>query len=274
MLNKTTSSTSLYILSAIGIWFVVSMIFLTIPQTKSNKIAENKEQFNTMVLQTGNKTLTGISYALPNGLILFDTATISTKDYDYDSDDSITKFVSRNITLNDVKYTPDDLVSISNTWLVLSKWSNMKLRAIAHTKLNDMAKEFYNIFWDKLVIVSAYRSYEYQRNLKKWCSDTLCALPGRSEHQLGLAIDIFAATTAGQFLSKAKFKQYYDRLALNAHRYGRHNTYQKWVAIDTYQPEPRHWRYVGRELATELFDSKMTLAEWYNSHTGSWNIQK
>jgi LAS superfamily LD-carboxypeptidase LdcB len=43
----------------------------------------------------------------------------------------------------------------------------MKLRAIAHSKLNDMAQEFYQIFGDKLVIVSAYRSYEYQKKLKK-----------------------------------------------------------------------------------------------------------
>jgi len=55
----------------------------------------------------------------------------------------------------------------------------------------------------------------------------LCAPAGHSEHQLGLAIDLFAATTADKFLSKADFRKYYDWLAANAHRYGWHNTYQK-----------------------------------------------
>lgn len=271
MNNFLEKPANLYIISAFWLWCIVSIMFFIKPQTNQNK---KENEFNNIITANTNSwSLSGISYALPNGLVLFDT-TLKTKDYDYDSDDSITKYVSRNITLNDIKYSPKDLVSISNQWLVLPKWSHMKLRAIAHSKLNDMAKEFYNIFWDKLVIVSAYRSYDYQKNLKKWCSDTLCALPGRSEHQLWLAIDIFAATTAGQFLSKTQFKQYYDRLAVNAHRYGRHNTYQKWVEIDTYQPEPRHWRYVGRELATELFDSKMTLAEWYKEHTSTWSIMK
>ena len=200
-------------------------------------------------------------YALSNGLILFDTK-ISTKEYDYTTDNSLQKYVSRDISLQDTTYVPNDLVSISDKWLVLNAPS-MKLRAIAHSKLNDMAQEFYQIFGDKLVIVSSYRSYGYQKSLKKWCSDTLCALPGRSEHQLGLAIDIFAATTAGDFLSKAQFKKYYEWLAINAHRYGWHNTYQKWVDIDTYQQEPRHRRYLGRELATELFNRKMTFWEWY-----------
>jgi LAS superfamily LD-carboxypeptidase LdcB len=63
-------------------------------------------------------------------------------------------------------YIPDDLVSISDKRLILTNPS-MKLRAVAHSKLNDMAQEFYQIFGDKLVIVSAYRSYEYQKKLKK-----------------------------------------------------------------------------------------------------------
>ena len=256
LLMRTT--TLLYSISGLCLLCTIGILFwyefkTTIPKTNT---------LNTIVYSTGQTgSFTTPTYALPNGLVLFDT-NIWPTEYDYDTDDSLQKYVSRTITLNTVTYIPDDLVTISDKRLVLANPS-MKLRAIAHTKLNDMAQEFYQIFGDKLVIVSAYRSYEYQKKLKKWCSDTLCALPGRSEHQLGLAIDIFAATTAWDFLSKAEFKKYYEWLAINAHRYGWHNTYQKWVEIDTYQPEPRHRRYLGRELATELFERKMTLGEWY-----------
>ena len=242
---RYNTTTLLYSLSGLCLLCTMGILFwydfkIIIPKTKT---------LNTITYATGQ---TGIfitpTYSLPNGLVLFDT-NIWPTEYDYDTDDSLQKYVSRSITLNNLQYEPKDLVTISNKRVILASPS-MKLRDVANSKLNDLAQEFYQIFGDKLVIVSAYRSYEYQKKLKKWCSDTLCALPGRSEHQLGLAIDIFAATTAGDFLSKAEFKKYYERLAINAHRYGWHNTYQKWVEIDTYKPEPRHRRYLWRELAT------------------------
>ncbi len=182
--------------------------------------------------------------------------------YDTKSDNSITKFVSRKVSLNNSKYVPRDLVDIKGEKITLTKWK-LQLRSEANATLQSMATEFNDIFQKELVIVSSYRSYKYQENLKKkWCPDTLCADAGHSEHQLGLAVDLFAATDSGAFLSKADFRLYYERLAQNAHRYGRHNSYQKWVEIDTYQVEPRHRRYLGRDLATVLFEQKMTLAEW------------
>ena len=184
------------------------------------------------------------------------------KAYDFLSDDSLQRYISRYQSFSDKKYIPTDLVTIKDTNLII-QWKGLQLREEAATSLYALAGEFHEIFGKKLVIVSAYRSYGYQKNLKsKWCSDTLCAPAGHSEHQWGLAIDLFAATTAGDFLSKADFKKYYLRLAENAHRYGRHNTYQKWIKIDTYQKEPRHWRYIGRDLATELYEQKLTLGEW------------
>ncbi len=186
---------------------------------------------------------------------------------DYASDDSITKFVSAKVSLNNVMYTPSTLKEMSSDYLVTSPW--MKLRPVAFDELEHLAQEFFSIFDKKIVIVSAYRSYGYQKNLAQWCSSTLCARPWRSEHQLGLTIDIFAATTSGQFLSKPNFQKYYLRMLENAHRYGRHNSYQKWIAIDTYQQEPRHRRYLGRDLATELYKKWLTFAERYNQKTES-----
>ena len=128
--------------------------------------AEEKTTLNKITYSTGTpSSFKTPTYALPNGLVLFDTH-IGPTEYDYDTDDSLQKYVSRISTLHNIQYTPNDLVTISNKRLVLASPS-MKLRAIAHTKLNDLAQEFYQIFGDKLVIVSAYRSYEYQKKLKK-----------------------------------------------------------------------------------------------------------
>jgi D-alanyl-D-alanine carboxypeptidase len=66
--------------------------------------------------------------------------------------------------------------------------------------------------------------------------------------------------------------KYYVWLVQNAHLYGWHNTYQKWVAIDGYEVEPWHWRYLWEELATYLYENKITIAEYYNNRIGSWEL--
>ena len=247
-----------------GFFVLVSILYYTIIQSDISAINIAPKKINSLtVVSWSDIDSWTVNYVLSNGLVLFDTSLPAESKFDYISDESITKFVSAQIPFSNRQYIPSDLVSLQSKWLVVNN-SNMKLRAIALKKLDRLAEEFYTMFQDKLVIVSAYRSYSYQVNIAKGCSTTLCARPGFSEHQLGLTIDIFAATTAGKFLSKAEFKKYYERLMQNAHRYGWHNSYQKGVTIDTYQPEPRHRRYLWRELATELYDSQITFAEWYN----------
>lgn len=261
------------IIIAIITWSLLATVpFLayTKPVTNTdNSTTKSPEPFNTITYintwVTGSDLVDNIFESKKfAGEYPIGDATLSSpqKVYDIANDASIEKYVSRKIPLRNKKYIPKDLVTLDSEYLTTSQKS-FQLRADAAETLTAMAKEFTEIFNKKLVIVSAYRSYSYQQSLKKrWCSDTLCAPAGQSEHQLGLAIDLFAATTADKFLSKADFKKYYDWLAVNAHRYGRHNTYQKWVAIDTYQVEPRHRRYLGSDLATELYDQKMTFGEW------------
>lgn len=261
------------IISLVALLWGAGLLYYTEIQSYylENQSPETTEKFNTLATTSWSESTSWTaSYVLPNGLVLFDTS-VPQKEFDYTTDSSITKFVSAKVPLTDKEYVPDDLVPISSEWLII-QWSNAKLREIANKKLNELAGEFYTAFQDKLVIVSSYRSYSYQKNLEKGCSLTLCARAWYSEHQLGLTIDIFAATTAGKFLSKAEFKTYYEWLMQNAHRYWWHNSYQKGVATDTYQQEPRHWRYLGRELATELHDNQQTFAEWYNKQLSQQNI--
>lgn len=76
------------------------------------------------------------------------------------------------------------------------------------------------------------------------CSDTLCAPPGHSEHQLGLAVDLFDASTKAEYLSNPTYVSYVDWLEENAYKYGYHMSYQNGVEIDQYEAEPWHWRYL------------------------------
>lgn len=106
---------------------------------------------------------------------------------------------------------------------------NIALRKEAFSALEALSQDFAREFGVPLVIVSGYRSASYQQRL--WdlgkCNDSLCAPPGYSEHQLGLAIDIFEATTEKDILANRAFARYVDWLSKHAHFYGFHQSYQK-----------------------------------------------
>jgi len=177
-------------------------------------------------------------------------------------DSSILKFVSSNIWFTKSNYVPENLVYIKWDYVIDNKWSSV-LRLEAKNALDNIAKDFYIKFNKKLIIVSAYRSYTTQKAIKdSGCSDRFCAKAWFSEHQSWLAVDFFEATTKDKFLSNKNYKLYFEWLNENAFKYWFHNTYQKWIEIDTYEIEPWHRRYLWVELATELKQNNLTYAEY------------
>lgn len=183
---------------------------------------------------------------------------------DLETDSSLTKFVSAKVSFDDKWYIPEDLVSLNWDYIIDWKWWSQVLRKEVVYALDKMSQDFYKEFWKSIVIVSAYRSYLYQKAIKdRGCPDNLCAKAWYSEHQSWLAFDVWEATTNQQFLSQPKLKKYFEWLSSNAHKYGFHNSYQKWLDIDTYEIEPWHWRYIWVELATYLKERDITFAEYY-----------
>lgn len=117
-----------------------------------------------------------------------------------------------------------------------------------------------------IFVVSGYRSYATQQSIYnryvardgKAAADTYSARPGHSEHQTGLALDVnslqnsFADTKEGRWL------------AANAHKYGFIIRYAKnKQSITGYIYEPWHIRYVGKELATAIYESGLCLEEFF-----------
>lgn len=180
-------------------------------------------------------------------------------------DSSITKFVNNEKGFNNLTYKPKNLEKIAWDYIVDVKW-NSQLRLEANRALHNMAKDFFEFFWEKMVVVSAYRSYEYQKLIKSmWCDDLYCAKPWYSEHQTWLAIDLWEASSNIGFLSKQNLVNYFEWMNENAYKYGFHNTYQKWLEVDWYVVEPWHWRYVGIDLAKTLYENELTLSEYYKN---------
>lgn len=121
-----------------------------------------------------------------------------------------------------------------------------------------------------IIVDSAFRSGNYQQMiLDKVISEKgneaykLVALPGTSEHQTGLAVD-FAIYENGIYNDDIKED---DREAIwlkdNAWKYGFILRYPKGKEdITGFNFEPWHYRFVGLELALELYQTNQTLEEY------------
>lgn len=121
--------------------------------------------------------------------------------------------------------------------------------------------------------ISGYRSYGNQENIynnklassSKEEADRLVSIPGHSEHQTGLAMDISAESV--HFTLEESFGQSEEGIWVrdNAHRFGYIIRYPKGKeSITGYSFEPWHIRYVGVENATAIYNNNMTLEEYLN----------
>lgn len=110
-----------------------------------------------------------------------------------------------------------------------------------------------------LRVLSAFRSFEEQSDLKARYrtiygsgANTFSADQGYSEHQLGTTVDL-NIEEMGTSLSNFETTEAYEWLQENAHKYGFTLSYPPNNSYYTF--EPWHWRFVGLELATRLYNT-------------------
>lgn len=123
-----------------------------------------------------------------------------------------------------------------------------------------------------LILASGYRSYETQNKLFNDAARSVgyqranesIALPGQSEHQTGLSVDLAASNNNCYITSCFADTNGGIWLAKNAHRFGFTLRYpENKEQITGYIFEPWHFRFVGIDLATALYISDLTLEEAY-----------
>ncbi len=185
--------------------------------------------------------------------------------YDFSSDNSYQKYIDPQFSFAELDYIPNDLRSLSWAYIIDTR-GDLRLRDEAATAFELLAAAFYKATWEKVVVVSSYRSFERQRQIKTWwCPDHLCAKAWYSEHQSGLAIDIWSATTEAYWISSPRLMRFFEWFQDNAYIYWYHNSYQNGVEIDWYAVEPWHWRYLGVDLAGYLYETEQTFAQYFYS---------
>ena len=103
----------------------------------------------------------------------------------------------------------------------------------------------------------AYRGEGYSKSRAKELALEWVALPGTSEHQLGIAVDI------NPDYSVSDGEGVYDWLKDNAHKYGFIKRYpEDKTEITGIINEPWHYRYVGEKAAKEIYEQGLCLEEY------------
>lgn len=161
-------------------------------------------------------------------------------------------------------YVPDDLEDISLQYAR----SGMKLVREAKEAYESMAKNAARSNL-KLVATSSYRSYEYQEKLYNnyiksdgvEAADTYSGRPGFSEHQTGLAVDVYNGKETYTNFEKTKE---FEWMQNNAYKYGFILRFPKDKEnITGYIYESWHYRYVGIKIASYIHENNISYEEYY-----------
>lgn len=126
-------------------------------------------------------------------------------------------------------------------------------------------------------VTSGYRSYSYQKTLFETYQNQhmaqgmteaeafartarTTALPGESEHQSGLCVDMHDRVCATTQFERAEV---YEWLSENAWKFGFILRYPKGKeSVTGYSFEPWHYRFVGRYHAERMYRQNLTLEEY------------
>lgn len=193
------------------------------------------------------------------------------RDYDFYEHDIDTD-IEKGILINVNKY-----YTLPNNFEPIDI-SDISIRySYSGNRMTKEANDAYVSMWNAakaegftLIVNSSYRDFASQErvynNIKASSgqkeADKVAARPGHSEHQTGLAIDVFEI--GNQTTSTFKDSPAYTWLKNNAHLFGYIERYPEDKEYLTgYSFESWHWRYVGEEVATIMHNEDITFDEYY-----------
>lgn len=127
----------------------------------------------------------------------------------------------------------------------VKNWGQMPM-VVSGYRTNEKQKQLYE---EK---IKSYRNKGYSKEKAKEEAEKWVAVPGYSEHQLGFAVDINGATY-----------DLYLWLQDNSYKYGFIFRYKgNKTDITGTAEEVWHYRYVGLEVATEIYEKDLSLEEY------------
>lgn len=159
----------------------------------------------------------------------------------------LTSFIDVESTLG--SYIPSDLVLVDTGLTKEGRYFCLRKSAYeSFVAMNDALKQDTGLH---LIVRSGYRSHTTQGLFKELFGE-YAALPGRSEHQLGTAIDVIGSGPEEYFIDSLEYVWMKEHAAM----YGFVESFKEEDHHHSGMPgEPWHWRYVGPEMAARIVDS-------------------
>lgn len=186
--------------------------------------------------------------------------------------ESVAVLINKQFALPD-EYEPKDLVYPDVRFTFKDKIEKRMMRKEAASALKELfaGAEKDGVY---LAGVSAYRSHSTQTALfnryvekdGEEVAKTYSAVPGHSEHETGLAIDVSGSD--GKCAAESCFGDTKEAAWLADHvtEYGFIIRYPEGKEeITGYKYEPWHLRYVGKEIAADIGERNITLEEYYDA---------
>ena len=228
-------------------------------QTVAGAIIEEKNDLSNSEDNTRSISNTQENNTLENTKVQYDNIKEESNDY--------LMLINKNSGINE-NYIPPDLV-IPNVKFRVADDMCREMRLDAANALenmfNDAEEDGIN-----LIAISGYRSYDYQKVVYdrsvategQQYTDNYVAIPGTSEHQTGLVMDLLS----DEYLSLDEgFEntRAFQWIMENMTKYGFILRYPKGKEdITGYDYEPWHLRYVGVDVAEEIMSKGITLEEY------------
>ena len=246
-----------------GVLFIllIKLMFFT-PRTLSEKDCQDclsaiQTNQNTFVETTPTPSPTPYPTSTPEPTVepTVDTTTLS----------SIQKITNKSHPI-DSGYVPVDLTVVN-----VNSNGTQYLRQEAASELAKMFAAAHKDGSD-LYLVSGYRSYSQQLDLYntyvstdgKALADSYDAIPGACEHQLGLAVDLSDGNRDHDIDDSFELTAAYQWLLKHSYEYGyilRFPPEKESITGIAYNPWS--FRFIGIEEAKKVYDSGLTLEEYY-----------
>lgn len=269
--NNESYNKQIYTIIALSIAIILGIVYLLVSggTERIQEVLRNRKQKEEVAEVTPTPSSTPTPTPTPSATPTptpTPEPTEEPNDADVTTNDSLTKIVNPTHYI-DADYEPSDLEYVNVPSLgefYLRKDARAACEEMFAAAMND------NI---QLVLLSAYRSYAEQQYIyQQYVAEAGEAayaqsdsIPGGTEHQLGLSIDL------GDYSGVCQLQTCFDELESsqwlmeNSYKYGyilRHPQGMEEYTHINYNPWS--YRYVGKEEAKKIFESGKSMEEFYN----------
>lgn len=190
-------------------------------------------------------------------------------------------------------FAPESTVTLDSSLTLYGK--DISLETYTAKALEALLAEMKACGYKNVYVTSGYRSFDYQSVLYNtyfseekakhptWSDEqikaevlTYSAYPGTSEHQTGLCLDLFISPGMTELVNYGNETQNasdigfaeseeYQWLLKNAHKFGFILRFGKdKESLTGYSYESWHYRFVGREVATYIYEHGLCYEEYLN----------